>query len=182
MSTDTSQTIEFYASPARLVTLLLFSTMSTGIAAVLAFRLLPNMTNDPAATSAGYTGMVFFAFCAAVAIWRLVQQRKAAITLSPAGLRDVRVSAEPIPWRAIKSIATLQMQRQMVLVVAIDPAEEAHLTLTRVARWTRNANRRLGADGLVISPQGLTIGYPTLFYTCRDFWEAWRKKAPPAAD
>ena len=76
MSTDTSQTIEFYASPARLVTLLLFSTMSTGIAAVLAFRLVPNMTNDPAATSAGYTGMVFFAFCAAVAIWRLVQQRE----------------------------------------------------------------------------------------------------------
>jgi hypothetical protein len=180
MSTDTSRTIEFYASPARLITLLLFSTMSTGIAAALAFRLFPNMTNDPAATSAGYTGMVFFAFCAAVAIWRLFQQRRAAITLSPAGLRDVRVAAEPIPWRAIKSISTLQMQRQMVLVVAIDPAEEAHLTLTRVARWTRSANRRLGADGLVISPQGLTIGYPTLFYTCRDFWEAWRKAPPPA--
>ena len=181
MSTDTSRTIEFYASPARLITLLLFSTMSTGIAAVLAFRLLPNMSNDPAATSAGYTGMIFFAFCAAVAIWRLVQQRKAAITLSPAGLRDVRVASQPIPWRAIKGISTLQMQRQMVLVIAIDPAEEAHLTLTRVARWTRSANRRLGADGLVISPQGLTIGYPTLFYTCRDFWEAWRK-APPGAN
>jgi hypothetical protein len=175
MSTDTSRTIEFYTSPARLITLLLFSTMSTGIAAALAFRLFPNMINDPAATSAGYTGMVFFSFCSAVAIWRLIQQRGAAVTLSPAGLRDVRVAAEPIPWRAIKSIATLQMQRQMVLVVTIDPAEEGRLTLTRVARWTRNANRRLGAHGLVVSPQGLTVGYPTLFYTCRDFWEAWRK-------
>ena len=47
------------------------------------------------------------------------------MTVSPAGLRDIRVAAEPIPWRAIKSISTWQMQRQMVLVVAIDPAEEA---------------------------------------------------------
>jgi len=177
MSIDTSQTIEFYASPARLVTLLLFSLMSTGIAAALAFRLFPNMNVDPTATSAGYSGLVFFSFCTVVAIVRLIQQRGPAVTLSPAGLHDRRVTAGPIPWRAIKAIATLQLQRQTVLVVTIDPAEEEHLTLTRVARWTRNANRRLGADGLVISPQGLTVGYPTLFYSCRDFWEAWRKKS-----
>jgi hypothetical protein len=62
----------------------------------------------------------------------------------------------------------------MVLLVTIDPAEEARLTLTRVARWMRGANRKLGADGLIISSQGLKVGYPTLFYTCRDYWEARR--------
>ena len=173
-TTDTSRTIEFPASPARLLTLLVFSAMSTGIAAVLAFRLFPNMPNDPAAVSAGYSGLVFFGFCAAVALWRLYTQRGPIVTVSPAGLRDVRVAAEPIPWRAIKSISTWQMQRQMVLLITIDPAEEARLTLTRVARWMRGANRKLGADGLVISSQGLKVGYPTLFYTCRDYWEAWR--------
>ena len=96
------------------------------------------------------------------------------MTVSPAGLRDVRVAAEPIPWRAIKSISTWQMQRQMVLLLAIDPADEARLTLTRLTRWTRSAHRRLGADGLVVSAHGLKVGYPTLFYTCRDYWEAWR--------
>lgn len=174
---DTSRTIEFRASPARLLTLLTFSVMSTGIAAALALRLYPSMPNDPATVTAGYSGLVFFSFCAAVAIWRLVAQRGAVVTLSPSGLQDVRVAAEPIPWRAIKSISTWQMQRQMVLVVAVDPAVEAGLTLTRIARWTRGPNRTLGADGLVVSAHGLKVGYPTLFYTCRDYWEAWRDKA-----
>ena len=171
---DTSRTIEFHASPSRLLTLLMFSAMSTGIAAVLAFRLFPNMPSDPAAVSAGYSGLIFFSFCAAVAIWRLLGQRGPVVTISPDGLRDIRIAAEPIPWRAIKGISTWQMQRQTVLVVAIDPAAEARLSLTRLARWTRSANRKLGADGLVVSSQGLQVGYPTLYYTCRDYWEAWR--------
>lgn len=174
MSTDTTRTIEFYASPTRVLTLLSFSVLSTAIAAALAFRLFPNMPNDPATVSAGYTGLVFFSFCAAVALWRLYTQRGPIVTVSPAGLRDVRVAAGPIPWRAIKSISTWQMQRQMVLLVTIDPADEARLPLTRLARWMRSAHRKLGADGLVISAHGLKVGYPTLFYTCRDFWEAWR--------
>lgn len=172
---DATRTIEFHASPARLLTLLTFSAMSTVIAAVLAFRPFPAIPSDPAAVSAGYSGVVFFSFCAAVAIWRLIGQRGPIVTVSPAGLRDVRVAAEPIPWPAIRSISTMQMQRQMVLVLAIDPATEARLTLTRLARWTRSANRALGADGLVISAHGLKVGYPTLFYTCRDYWEAWQK-------
>jgi hypothetical protein len=174
MSTDDTRTIEFHASPTRLLTLLAFSGMSTAIAAALAFRLLPNLPNDPTVVSAGYTGLVFFTFCAAVAVWRLLAQRGPVVTISPAGLRDVRVAAQPIPWRAIKSISTMQMQRQMVLLIAIDPAEEARLTLTRVARWMRTANRAHGVDGLVVSAHGLKVGYPTLFYTCRDYWEAWR--------
>jgi hypothetical protein len=172
--TDTSRTIEFHASNSRLLTLLSFSAMSTGIAAALAFRLFPNLPSDPATVSAGYSGLVFFSFCAAVAIWRLLAQRGAIVTVSPAGLHDVRVAAEPIPWRAIKSISTWQMQRQMVLLVTIDPADEARLSLTRLARWMRSANRKLGADGLIVSSHGLKVGYPTLFYTCRDYWEAWR--------
>jgi hypothetical protein len=174
MSTDTSRAVEFHASPTRQLSLLVFSVFSMAIATALAWQLMPGMPSDPTAVSAGYTGVLFFGFCAAVAIWRLWVQRGAIVTVSPAGLRDVRVAAEPIPWSAIKSISTAQMQRQMVLLVAIDPAAEQHLTITRVARWIREAHRRSGVDGLVVSAQGLKVGYPTLFYTCRDFWEAWR--------
>lgn len=173
-NTDTSATVEFHASPSRQLTLLVFSAMSTAIAAALAFRLFPNMPNDPATVSAGYTGIAFFGFCAAVAIWRLIATSGPVVTVSPQGLRDARVSAEPIPWSSIKSISTWQMQRQAVLVIKVDPATETRLPLTRVARWTRNAARSLGADGLVISSQGLKVGYPTLYYTCLDFWAAWR--------
>ncbi len=155
---DTSRTIEFHASPARLLTLLVFSVMSTGIAAALALRLYPSMPNDPATV----IGRLFRAWSSSasaprVAIWRLIGQRGAMVTVSPAGLRDVRVAAEPIPWRAIKSISTWQMQRQMVLVVAVDPAVEAGLTLTRLARWTRSVQpqaRRRRSGRLRPRPEG----------------------------
>ena len=179
MSTDTSQTIDIHAALGRLLTLLIFSTLSCGIAVALASQQFPNTPRDPAAISAAYTGVAFFTFCAGVAIWRLLAQRGAIVTISPAGLRDVRVAAETIPWSAIKSISTWQLQRQMVLVVAIDPDVEQRLTLTRLARWTRSGNRQLGADGLVVSAHGLKIGYATLFYTCRDYWEAWHKPISP---
>jgi hypothetical protein len=174
MSNDTSRTIEFHASPTRQLSLLVFSVLSMAIATALALRLMPGMPADPTAVSAGYTGILFFGFCAVVAVWRLWAQRGAIVTVSPAGLRDVRVAREPIPWNAITGISTGQMQRQTVLLVAIDPAAEQHLTLTRVARWMRDAHRRSGVDGFVVSAQGLQVGYPTLFYTCRDYWEAWR--------
>ena len=176
MSTDTSRTTEIYASPARQLTLLAFGGMSFALAAGLAFNFVPNVPNDAATVTSGYFGMAFFGLCAGVAIWRLWAQRGAIITLSPQGLRDVRVAAEPIPWSAIKEISTGQMQRQSVLVIAIDPAAEQRLTFTRVARWMREAHRNRGVDGFVISAQALKVGFPTLFYTCRDYWEAWRSQ------
>lgn len=183
MSTDTSQKIEIQASTTRQLVLLAFGGMSFTLATLLTFDLIPSMRSDPAAASTGYFGMAFFGLCAAVAIWRLVAQRGAMVTISPQGLRDVRVAAETIPWSAIRSISTWQMQRQMVLMVVIEPETEQRLTLTRVARWMRTANRAHGADGFVVSAHGLRIGYPTLFYTCRDYWEAWRNSPPsPAPD
>lgn len=177
MSTDTSGTVEFHASPSRQLTLLAFSLFSLALAAALALNRIPNMPSDPAAVQTGYFGIVFFGFCAGVALWRLWVQRIAIVTVSPAGLRDVRISAAPIPWRAITGISTWRLQRQMVLLIAIDPAAEGDLTITRTARWMREHHRRHGADGFVVSPRGLKVGYPTLFYTCRDYWEAWRKPA-----
>jgi hypothetical protein len=175
MTTNINRTIELHASPTRLLTLLVFSMMSTGMAAALAFQVFPNMPADPAAASAAWSGLLFFGFCSFVAIWRLYAQRKPLVTLSPQGLRDTRVAAEPIPWTAIRSISTWQMQRQMVMVVAVEPEVEQRLTLSRLARWTRDVNRRHGADGLVVSAHGLKVGFPALFYACRDYWEAWHK-------
>ena len=181
MSTDTSRNIEIHAATTRQFVLLAFGGMSFALATLLAFDLIPGMHSDPAAVSTGYFGIAFFGLCVGVATWQLVAQRGAMVTISPEGLRDVRVAAEMIPWRAIRSISTWKIQRQMVLVVAIQPETEQRLTLTRMARWMRNAHRAQGADGFLVSAQGLRIGYPTLFYTCRDYWEAWHDPSHPAA-
>jgi hypothetical protein len=174
MATDTSHTIDIHASPTRLLALLMFSVLSTGLAAALAFGNVPNMPDDRSAITAAYSGLIFFGFCAAVAIWRLIALRGPVVTISPEGLRDRRIAPEVIRWRSIAGISTWQMQRQLVLIVKVDPAAEARLSLTRVARWMRTANRAHGTDGLVVSAHGLKVGYPTLFYTCRDYWETWR--------
>jgi hypothetical protein len=181
MPTGTAQRIEIHAAPTRQLALLAFGGTSFALATLLTFDLIPNMHSDPEAVATGYFGMAFFGLCAAVAIGQLIAQRGARVTISPEGLRDVRVAAETIPWSAIRSISTWQMQRQMVLIVAIEPETEQRLTLTRVARWMRNAHRAHGADGFVVSAQGLRIGFPTLFYTCRDYWEAWHNQ-PVAPD
>jgi hypothetical protein len=173
-SADMSRTIEFHAALTRQLSLLIFAVLSFAVAAALAFNRIPNMPSDPAAVSSGYFGMAFFGLCAAVAIWQLLSHRGPIVTVSPQGLRDVRIAPETIPWSAIKGISTWRTQRSMVLLVAIEPAAEERLTLTRTARWTRQSHRRYGADGFCISPQGLKVSYPTLFYACRDYWEAWR--------
>jgi hypothetical protein len=73
------------------------------------------------------------------------------VTVTPEGIRDTRVAAEVIPWSAITGISTWQYRGQKIMVLAVDPATESGLTLTRIARWSRGANRALGADGLCIA-------------------------------
>jgi hypothetical protein len=47
-------------------------------------------------------------------------------------------------------------------VISVAPAVEERLGLTRMARWTRGANRSLGADGLCIGAQGLPLSFDDL--------------------
>lgn len=71
-----------------------------------------------------------------------------------------------IPWNAVTGISTWQYRGQRVLVLAIDPAVEGRLTLTRIARWSREPNRALGIDGLCVTATGLNINYDALLQTC----------------
>ena len=109
-----------------------------------------------------------------IGLWRLVLQRGPVITITPDGIRDTRVAAELIPWRAVQDISTWQYHRQKVMVLAVDPAVESRLTLTRLARWTRSANRALGADGLCIVSNELKISYASLLETSVAYAEAAR--------
>jgi hypothetical protein len=86
-------------------------------------------------------------------LWRAFTTHGAVVAITPEGIRDGRVAAELIAWSAVSDIAIWENRAQPVMVLAVDPAVEAGLTLTRVARWTRGANRALGADGLCVTAQ-----------------------------
>lgn len=114
------------------------------------------------AATAGWIGLAVFGLFLMPILWRLLAMRGPALTVSPQGLRDIRVAANVIPWAAIERIGVWEMQRQKFLVIGVAPADETKLGLTRIARWTRSANRSLGADGLCIGAQGLPLSFDDL--------------------
>jgi hypothetical protein len=122
----------------------------------------------------GWTGIVFFGLCTLIAAWRFIAQRGPVITISPDGIRDIRVAADVIPWRAVRHISTWSYERQSAMILAVDPAIEAGLSLSTIARWSRGANTALGANGLAVTAGGVKIGYDALLATSVAYWQAHR--------
>src|SRR5262249_14816964 len=157
MTFDGSGTVEIRGSPIKLIGLVGLGALATAGAASLAFRWLPGIGAGSFAEFIGYCGLLFFGLCTAMAFWRLLKANQTVVTITPRGIKDVRVAAEIIPWSAVRNISTWEIRRQKIMVLDIDPATEQRLTLTRIARWSRGPNRALGADGLCVTPQGLKI-------------------------
>lgn len=177
MPIDTSRTIDIEGSPLKLLLIVGAGILMTAVGVALAFGWFPELAANAYARFIGYVSLVFFAACTVAALWRLFTARGPVITIGPRGIRDTRVAADFIPWRAVTGVSTWEYRRQKVIVLAVDPATEARLPLTRIARWTRGANRALGADGLVISSQGLKIDHETLLATVTAYVQAARNPA-----
>lgn len=160
---DTSRTIGIEGSRIKLLALALAGVVMTG--ASLALVLLPDFAGNYVVRGIGYLGAIFFGACTAIAVSRALRAQEIVVTISPQGVRDTRVAAEVIPWRAVRRIFTWEFRNQKVMVVVVDPAVEQSMTLTRMARWTRKANAALGADGLCIAATGIKISHDTLFAT-----------------
>ena len=84
----------------------------------------------------------------------------------------VTSEAELVPWSAVTEMYTWEYSGQKVLVLSLDPEVEKRLTLSRFARWSRGANTALGADGLSITAQGLTMPYDEMFEAAQAYWAA----------
>jgi hypothetical protein len=134
----------------------------TALCGAIAFGFIPDDRKGGLGVIAGWAGLVFFGLITALVLWRLLTSRGPVVTLSPEGIRDVRVAAETIPWTAVHDISAWGYRGQRIMVLAVDPELEKRLTLTRIARWSRGPNTALGADGLCVTAQGLKIGHDEL--------------------
>jgi hypothetical protein len=159
------------ASPVRMIGLVLAGVLMTAASGFVAVMYAGR--SDDFAEIFGGLAAVFFGACTVMLLWRWATTRGPVVTITPDGIRDVRVAEEIIPWGAVIAISTWQSSGQSVMVLAVDPAVEAHLTLTRVARWSRGPNRLLGADGLCITAQGLQISYDQLLATCQTYAQTY---------
>jgi hypothetical protein len=164
------RTLEIESSPAKLLFLVGICVVMTAASialVVLPAEMLPDMVLSYAkAKIVGALGAVFFGLCTVVVVWRLFTSQGPVITISPEGIRDTRIASEVIPWSAVTAISTWQFKGQKAMVLGMKPGIEARLGLTRTARWTRSANRSLGADGLCVTASGVKIDYDTLLRTC----------------
>jgi hypothetical protein len=171
---DTHQTREIAAAPLKLILMVLGA-----LAFVVGGCFMSLATVDTPKYSAavvrllGYVAIIFFGLCGLIGVWRLLTQRGPVITVSPEGLRDVRVSHDIVPWPAIASIGTWTHSGQRIMVLGLKPGEEAKLRLTTIARMSRGANARLGADGLAIAAQGTKISHDELIATATEYARAY---------
>ena len=168
MTVDTSRIVEIEQSPGKMIFLLVLSVLMSALAVGMAW-LLARDSNGSFTAFLVWVAAVFFPLCTILIVWRLFTTRGPVVTITPDGIRDTRVAAEFIPWSAIAGISTWQHSGQKVMVLAVDPVVERTLTLTAMARWTRGANRALGADGLCVTAQGLRTDYETLLKTAVEY-------------
>jgi hypothetical protein len=160
-----SQVVEISSSPWKMLGLSALGVLMTGLSVAIALQLFPGMQVDAFHQLMGYVGAGFFGLCTVLGFWRLLTTSGPVVTITPEGIRDTRIAREFIPWTAIGRISTWEYRGQRVMVLAVDPEVERGLTLTSIARWSRGANRALGADGLCVTAQGLRIDYDTLLAT-----------------
>jgi hypothetical protein len=189
---DTSRTIEIAASPARMIVLFLMLIVGSGIVLASLFMPWPWWLEANEVLAFKIVFFVFALIGLGFAVWagRLLTRltrRGPVVTIGPQGIRDTRVAAEFIPWRAVRDITTwdittldrlgqqlMALAGQQLMVLAVDPAVEQTLSLTQLARWSRAGNRPAGAAGLYIGTSGLDIEYETLLDTTRAYWQAHR--------
>lgn len=160
MTFDTAKTIEVRGSRVKLA---LLSALGIAVTAGCAWAAWAGLASGGSlAQLAIWIGVPLFGLCTLIGLRRLFTSGRVVLVLSPEGIRDTRVAAQIIPWKAVRGLDTWGMQGQKVLVLDVDPEVEQRLSLTRMARWTRGANAMLGADGLCIAAGGLEIGYDSL--------------------
>lgn len=153
--------VEIKGSPVKLFGLTLLGMGMTVLSAAIALQYI-SVEDGSFNQFMGWIGMLFFGLATAIGISRLFTFNKAVMTLSPAGLHDTRISARPVPWDAIEDFGVWEMQRQKIIVISVPPETESSIGLTRMARWSRAANTKLGADGLCFSAAGLSMSHAEL--------------------
>ncbi|MBX9926021.1 MAG: hypothetical protein K2Y05_06660 [Hyphomicrobiaceae bacterium] len=164
---DTNGTIRFQASPWKLALLVGGSAAFVAIGVfMVAAQTESSRHSVEVIHVVGYLSIVFFGACGAVGLWRMLTGiGRPVLTLSPAGLRDIRVSDDTIPWSSVERIFEWSYSGSRIMIVCLHPGEEAKLPLTTIARMSRRANAGLGADGLAINASDLTIKHDDLMAT-----------------
>jgi hypothetical protein len=157
--------VEIHRSPWRAVGLFLACCGFTAISAWMVYAHPGTgrraVTPGSFAEFAAYVGVVFFGLCAVLMVPKLFQ-RGPVVSVGPWGIFDRRLSTDWIPWEAIRSVTPVQIQRQRMLVLEVDPKADSGLPWTKRARRMARMNRAFGPYGYWMGAADLRGGFPAL--------------------
>jgi hypothetical protein len=160
--------VEIHRSPWRALAILLASAGFTGLCAWMIYAHPGTGRRAVAPGSfaefAAYVGLAFFGLCTVLIVPKLFQ-RGPVVSVGPRGIHDRRLSTDWIPWETIRSITPVQIQRQRMLVLEVDPAVDADLPWTKRARRMARLNRAFGPYGYWMAAADLRGGFPALLET-----------------
>src|SRR5262249_17750429 len=134
--------LEFRTSPGRSLAAVTGSVGFALIGAAMAFGVFDGIKPWSQGWIAGWASLIFFTLCGAVWLKQALM-RGPILTIGPRGVRDTRLSRDWIPWAAITAASETSIRGTHLLMLCIDPAFEATMSLTRVARWTKPMNAAL---------------------------------------
>lgn len=127
----------------------------SALCAWLFYSLRPSLASYDGLVLAG--GTVLFALAAAALIPQ-TRDRREVVSISAAGIRDIRIAPETIPWSKIRSVSVRPMWTHRFVMLDVEPGFEETLTIPRLARWTRPLNAGMGFPELLLNPAGLDAG------------------------
>ena len=107
--------------------------------------------------------------------WQFVATRGDVFVVSSAGLKDVRLAREMIPWAAIRNlrvVTTGLYSESNVLQIDLEPEWSSNIHLTKMARFQIGSNRPFGINGLRTSLSNLTVSEDVLLSALRAQWAA----------
>lgn len=102
----------------------------------------------------GILSVVFFGFCGVVGLIKLFDRRD-AISIRRDGLLVPDISPAIMRWHDIEAVRLLEIKRQRMIELVLDPEASRRLPRGRFARMLENANRSLGIQGPCIAGAGL---------------------------
>jgi hypothetical protein len=189
MSIDTSCTLEIGLSPWKNVAQMAFWAAWTILLAAMPFQATRgpgDIFYDPKNFSyldkllivvvfVGYILLTFYcALFAGVVLRRLLTMRGPVLTLSPAGIRDLRVAAETLAWSAVHNIWIANtLVAYKLMLFEVDQRTETGLTLTRTAKWSRWPNRFTNKYGLGFPTFGLAMSQDDVISITLAYANAW---------
>ncbi len=121
----------------------------------------------------GWAAVLFFGTCCVLIVRELLAFRGVVVVIDRDGILDRRVSNQPMPWAKVLGVDVWSLDAQRFVILKLDPDFDAAFPTKAITRWTRGANKKIGADGITVNPRGLKISFDLLLAAIVRFKTEW---------